>query len=199
MSEALFSSAELGFMQPGPCVSLSQSTDGESNRLYKYLTQMSFWFCYGFGTRVQNIITGRSRGWSRKVFTALFPSPLAPGGSAGNGEQRTPPVASAYTSPAPTWSDRHRTGWGVVQIVTYKEWKSKCFRVRLLISYWLLCPLALQLVFIRFSGKKDQVFSCVLRKNGSRDETTVLWFTHNNTAFSFPVHRALKALTLLQI
>lgn len=45
--------------------------------LYKYLKQMSFWFCYGFGTQVQNIITGNIRITSCKVFIDLFQSPMA--------------------------------------------------------------------------------------------------------------------------
>lgn len=177
-------------MQPGPCVSLSQSTDGESNRLYKYLTQMSFWFCYGFGTRVQNIITGRSRGWSRRVFTALFPSPLTAGGSDRNGEQRTPPVATTA---------QHRTGWGAVQIVAQKESKLKCFRLRLLISYWLFRPLALHLVFTRFSCKRARSLAACWGKTGAEKRQPYSGSPHNNTAFSFPVHRALKTFTLLQI
>lgn len=70
--------------------------------LYKYLKQMSFWFCYGFGTQEQNIITGNIRIASFKVLIHFFQSPMAGIGFMGNKNTEYFPSLTVH-------SDRYRT------------------------------------------------------------------------------------------
>lgn len=122
---------------------------------------MSFWFCYGFGTQVQNIITGNIRIASSKVCTD-FSLPLLL-------------LASLETKILNISLHRVRNLTGTGLGFTGQHTK----KTRSLNVLYSDCPFHsvwVLLIYISFLSviqlPKDQVFSYMLMKNRCREKTT---------------------------
>lgn len=170
------------------CILQSEHRWFVKQTLYKYLKQMSFWFCYGFGTHVQNIITGNIRVWSCKVF--MFQSLLAAIEFTGNWKYwiliiiiRPECLCSQVQDWVASFTDQCTKKSKSLSTV-YSDWS--CHNV-----CWVL------LIYISFLSviqlQKGQVFSYALMKNKSKDNP-YYGTPHNKKAFSFCVHRALNVL-----